>query len=194
MSIRASSRTASIFSVSVHHIRGNIAAVELHALYNLRIGLSGLGLLNGDNAVGGDLLHSLGDQVADAHPQPEEIAPTRAMSPRAVDGLGILLRSLQQQPRLPWRCRFVITIGFAPAATFFRPSRTNACASSGSGGGAVACDVVGLGGNFLHQLCAHVLERVFELDLLGDGHAVVGDERTRRTSYRAQRCGPSGRW
>ena len=45
----------------------------------------------------------------------------------------------------------------------------------GGGGGAVTGDVVGLGGDLLHQLGAHVLERVVELDLLGDGHAVVGD-------------------
>ena len=47
----------------------------------------------------------------------------------------------------------------------------------GRGGGAVTGDVVGLGGDFLDQLRAHVLEHVFELDLLGDGHAVVGDGR-----------------
>ena len=45
----------------------------------------------------------------------------------------------------------------------------------GGGGGAVTSDVVGLGGDLLHQLGAHVLERVVELDLPGDGHAVVGD-------------------
>ena len=47
----------------------------------------------------------------------------------------------------------------------------------GGGGGAVAGDVVGLGGGFLEQLRAHVLEWIVELDLLGDGHAVVGDGR-----------------
>ena len=47
----------------------------------------------------------------------------------------------------------------------------------GRGGGAVAGDVVGLGGGFLEQLRAHVRERVVELDLLGDGDAVVGDGR-----------------
>ena len=47
----------------------------------------------------------------------------------------------------------------------------------GGGGGAVTGDVVGLGGDLLDQLGAHVLERVLELDLLGDGHAVVGDGR-----------------
>ena len=47
----------------------------------------------------------------------------------------------------------------------------------GGGGGAVTGDVVGLGGGFLEELRAHVLEGVVELDLLGDGDAVVGDGR-----------------
>ena len=46
-----------------------------------------------------------------------------------------------------------------------------------SGGGAVAGDVVGLGGDLLRELRADVLERVFQLDVLGDGDAVVGDRR-----------------
>ena len=47
----------------------------------------------------------------------------------------------------------------------------------GRGGGAVAGDVVGLRGDLAHHLRAHVLELVLELDLLGDGHAVLGDAR-----------------
>ena len=47
----------------------------------------------------------------------------------------------------------------------------------GGGGGAVAGDVGGLGGDLAHHLRAHVLELVVELDLLGDGHAVLGDAR-----------------
>ena len=45
----------------------------------------------------------------------------------------------------------------------------------GRGGGAVTGDVVGLGGDLLGELGAEVLVRVVELDLAGDGHAVVGD-------------------
>ena len=48
-------------------------------------------------------------------------------------------------------------------------------AEHGGGGGAVTGDVVGLGGDFLGELGTDVLERVFEFDVLGDGHAVVGD-------------------
>ena len=47
----------------------------------------------------------------------------------------------------------------------------------GGGGGAVTGDVVGLGRGFLEELRAHVREVVLELDLLGDGDAVVGDGR-----------------
>jgi len=45
----------------------------------------------------------------------------------------------------------------------------------GGGGGAVTSDVVGLGGHLLHELGTHVLERIVELDLASDRHAVVGD-------------------
>ncbi|MPN19692.1 hypothetical protein SDC9_167064 [bioreactor metagenome] len=51
------------------------------------------------------------------------------------------------------------------------------------GGGAVAGDVVGLGGDFAHQLSAHVLKRILKFDFLGDGHAVVGDERRAEFSF-----------
>src|SRR5207253_7431544 len=39
----------------------------------------------------------------------------------------------------------------------------------------VAGDVRGLGSDLAHHLGAHVLQRVLELDLLGDGDAVLGD-------------------
>jgi hypothetical protein len=72
---------------------------------------------------------------------------------------------------------FFMTMGLAPAARFFRPSCDHGLGQQGGGGGAVAGHVVGLGGDFLYQLRAHVLKRVLQLDLLGDGNAVVGDER-----------------
>ena len=47
----------------------------------------------------------------------------------------------------------------------------------GRGGGAVAGLVRGLGRDLAQHLRAHVLELVEELNLLGDGHAVLGDAR-----------------
>ena len=50
-------------------------------------------------------------------------------------------------------------------------------AQDGGGRRAVTGDVVGLGGDLLGELRADVLERVVQLDVLGDRHAVVGDRR-----------------
>lgn len=62
-----------------------------------------------------------------------------------------------------------------------------------SGGGAVACDIVGTGGNVFDQLRAHVFEAIFQLDFFGNGHALLGDGRSAEalldhhaTAFRAQ--------
>ena len=47
----------------------------------------------------------------------------------------------------------------------------------GGGRRAVAGERRGLVGDLVHELGAHVLERVFELDFLADGDAVLGDGR-----------------
>ncbi len=47
------------------HIGCDVAAVEHHALDDLAVGVGSFALLDGDDAVGGDLLHRLGDQLAD---------------------------------------------------------------------------------------------------------------------------------
>lgn len=64
--------------------------------------------------------------------------------------------------------------GFAPAATLRRPSATSAWASRVAVVVPSLGDVVGLDGDGLDQLRAEVLKRVLEVNLAGDGHAVVG--------------------
>src|SRR5689334_12620037 len=64
-------------------------------------------------------------------------------------------------------------IGLAPAVTFLRPSRKIAWASTVAVVGVVAR----LGRDLLHHLRAHVLERIRQLDLFRDRHAVFGDGR-----------------
>ena len=48
-----------------NHIRSDISAVELHTLDYLAVGIGSLGFLDGDNAVGGYLLHCVGNKLAD---------------------------------------------------------------------------------------------------------------------------------
>ena len=78
------------------------------------------------------------------------------------------------------------------ASSHVAQALANQCLSqNGSGGGTVTCDVVSLLSNFLDQLSTDLLERLFELDLLGDGDAVVGDGGA-PTSCLGQRCDPWG--
>ena len=69
------------------------------------------------------------------------------------------------------------SIGFMPAATAWRLRATIACGSTVAV--VVPSPALSLvfGGDFADHLRAHVLELVFELDFLGDGHAVLGDAR-----------------
>ena len=48
-----------------HEVRGEVATVELHAFHDLEGSLGTLGLFNGDDAFFADLLHGLGEQLAD---------------------------------------------------------------------------------------------------------------------------------
>ena len=68
-------------------------------------------------------------------------------------------------------------IGLAPAATLRRPCLTMAWASTVAVVVPSPADVVGLLRDFLHELGPDLLLRVLQLDLLRDGHPVVGDGR-----------------
>ena len=66
--------------------------------------------------------------------------------------------------------------GIGPGGNIFQTLADDGLSKQGSGGRAVAGYVVGFGGDFPDQLSAHILKGVFQLHILGDGHAVVGDE------------------
>ncbi len=156
-----------------HEVGRDVALVELHALDILRLEVGALALLDGDDAVAAHALHDLGDQVADLRVGGGDGGDLRDLF-LALDGrrgvadvlddrLHALLDALAQLHR-------VGAGGEVPEALIDDGLRQH-----GGGGGAVAGHVVGLGGGFLQQLCAHVLEGIFERDLFGDGDAVVGN-------------------
>ena len=152
-----------------------IAAVELHAVHGLQLGDHGLRFFDRDDAVLADLLHRVGDDVADG---------VIAVGGNGADlrdhlagnGLGELLHFLDGH--------FDGLLDAALQGHRIGAGRNGLHAfaedglrQNGRGGGAVAGHVGGLGSHFAHHLRAHVLERILQLDFLGDRHAVLGDGR-----------------
>ena len=105
-----------------------------------------------------------------------EIVPTWAISASVVIFL-VRFCSSSTTPSTALSTPRLRSIGFSPAATALAPSRTIAWASTVAVVVPSPATVVGLGRDLAHHLRAHVLELVGELDLLGDGHAVLGDPR-----------------
>ena len=156
-------------------VRRQVALVELHALGELELGAEGVALLDRDHAVLADLVDGVGDDLADRRVGGRDRGDGGDVG-LVVDVLGLLLDRLDRRgdgllDALLQAHRVGAGGDVAHAVGDHR------LGEHGGGGGAVTGDVVGLGGDFLHQLGAHVLEGVVELDLLGDGHAVVGDGR-----------------
>ena len=104
-----------------------------------------------------------------------EMVPTCAiMSPET--GLESFLTSSMATSTAFSMPRFS-AIGLAPAATAFTPSRKIACARMVAVVVPSPATSRGLGGHFAHHLRAHVLQRILQLDFLGDRDAVLGDVR-----------------
>ena len=114
-------------------VRREIAAVELHAFDDFELGLEGLGLFHGDDAVLANLLHRLGDDVADGlvvvggdganlgnHVAGDGLGEFVEFAFAALAGLG----SMSPQTTLTaFSMPRFMAIGLAPAATVFTPSR-----------------------------------------------------------------------
>src|SRR5580692_10345779 len=167
-----------------------VAAVELHAFDDFELGFEGLGLFDGDDAVFADLLHGLGDDLADGlvivggngadlgnHFAGDGLRQLVDFAVHAVAffvdlaadyGDGLFDAALQSHR---------IRAGSNSLDAFTE----DGLSQNGGGGGAVASDVGRLGGDFTNHLRAHVLERVAEFDFFGYGDAVFGDGR--RTEF-----------
>src|SRR5207302_13413 len=161
----------------------DVAAVELHAFDNVEFGLERLGFLNRDDALVADLLHGVGEELTDFGV--------------AVGGDGADLGDLLVRGDLLGVFDEVGDHGFhrevdttlqihrvhAGGNRFGAFTNDRSC-QHGGGGGAVAGSVRRLGGDFAHHLCAHVLELVVELDLLGDGDAGDAGPQDREIGWR----------
>ena len=169
----------SLHFVSVgHEIGGDVAPVELHAFHHLDFRCGAFGLLDGDDALFFDLLHRFGDNCTD------RVVVVGGDGGNLLDLFVVVTNGLRPffqvfhhgGDRLVNAAFQVHGVG-AGGDIFQTVVENDLCQNCG-GGCAVAGLVVGLGGNLLHHLRAHVLNGLLQLNLLGDRHAVLGDLRS----------------
>ena len=166
-------------SLVVHEVRRQIAAVELHPLNDVHLRVGGLAFLDGDDSIlGPDLLHRLGQLLTDL---PVVVGGDGGhlgdrLVVLGVDRLGELVQFIDDL--------FDALLDAAgeghrvvPGGDRLEPLAEDEFREHGGGGGAVAGHVGGLAGRFLDELRPHVLEGVLQLDVFGDGDAVLGDVR-----------------
>ena len=155
-------------------VRADVAAVELHALDDVDLVLDALALFDGDDAVFTDLGHGVGDLLADRLFVVGADRADLGDDAEVAAHLGGLLVEVGEH-RGDRRVDAGLEAERADAGgDGLEALGEDRLGEHGGGGGAVAGLGAGLRGHFAHQARAHVLERVAELDLLGDGHAVLG--------------------
>ena len=142
------------------------------------MGLGTLGLLDGDDTLLVDLGHGLGDELADVL-----VVVGRNGSDLLDFGeVGTHLLALLAQRLDDSGHGLVDTAlevhGVGTRGDVLQPDTDDGLGENGSGSGTVAGVVVGLRGDLLDHLGAHVGERVLQLDLLGDADTVLGDLRS----------------
>ena len=166
-----------------HHLLGvgdeigrEVAAVELHPFDDVEFGFGGLRLLDRDHPLVADLLHRVGDHLAD---RLVAVGRDGADLGDLVGGLHLLRAAFDvfDDGRRRDIDAALEIHRIHSGGDELEPLLDHRGGQHRRGGRAVAGPVTGLRGNLAHHLGAHVLELVFEFDLLGDGDAVLGDAR-----------------
>src|SRR6516164_3423855 len=158
----------------VDEVRREVAAIELHALDNFQLVGESRAFLDRDHTFLADLLHRFRDGLAD------RLVGVRRDRADLGDLLGVLARLGELLELIDRGDHRLVDAALDVHWVAARGDGLEALADDRlrehrGGRGAIARLVGGVGSDFLHHLCAHVLELVLELDLLRDRHAVLGD-------------------
>ena len=155
-------------------VGGDEAAVELHALGNLKLVLDGLALLHGDNTLLADLLHCLGKELANelvaVGGDGSDLADLVAGGDVALVGLEVLDDGLNGSLGTPAEVH-----GVAAGGDVLDGLGEDGAGEDGGRGGTVTGNLVGLAGDVLEETGTEVLELVLEGDGASDGHTILGD-------------------
>ena len=158
------------------HISGNITSVELHTFYQVKLGLHGLALLDGDHAVAGNFLHSICYHISNFVITCRDCCYSCHLrfavyfaahfSDSFYCTLGCFLHT------------FTKNDGVRTCLQVFHTLTDHCLCKNGCSCGTVTGYIVGLGSYFFYQLSSHVLESILKLYLFCNGNTIVGDERS----------------
>ena len=171
-----------IFKHSFHsvricnEVRRQVTPVELHAFDELQVGLHRFGFFNGNHTILADLLHRLSDQ------RPNVFVVVR----RNRGHLLLFFLALHRLRKFLQLFDHDLHRAIDSALEIHR-IRTGGdvldtfaidrLSQNGRRRGAVARQVACLTGDLTHHLRAHILVRVFQVDLLRDRHPVLRHQR-----------------
>ena len=140
------------------HISTNISAIKLHSFHQIKLGKHSLGLFHSDNAILGNLLHSIGNHISYS-----------GISCGNAGNLGNLILALYLGALLLnalYRCIHSLANSLTKhdrVGTCLQVLHTlhhNSLCQNRCGGGSVSGNVIGLGSYFSNQLSAHILIRI----------------------------------
>src|SRR5690606_17674034 len=160
----------------VDEVGRQVATVELHAFDDGQFVVQARAFFNGDHAFFTDFFHGFGNDVADGivgvGGDGADLGDCLGVGARlgqvlqlGDDGDGGLVDAALEVHRVRAGSDRLQTFG------------DDGLSQNGGGGGAVTRLVVGAGSDVFHQLGADVFDLVLQLDLFGDGNAVLGDQR-----------------
>ena len=139
------------------------------------MGFHGLGFFDRDDTVIPDLFHGVGNQAADFFVAGGN-GGNLCLGFLGDDFLGVLLQGVNQRVHSGLDA-LLQDHGVGTGSHVLHAFVDHGLGQQRCGRGAVAGHVVRLGGDFLDQLGAHVFKRVFQFDVPGNRHTVVGDGR-----------------
>ena len=169
-----------IFQLDRHFLRvryevwAEVAAVEVHAFYHFHFKLEAFGFFDGDDAFATHFFHCFSNFFADFNVAIRRNRTHLGDFRLALDRLAARFNIVDY--------RFHCEVDAAFQIHWVEASSNGFCAfgedrlgKHGSGGGAIASQIVGFRGHFLNHLRAHVLELVREGDFFRHGHAIFSD-------------------
>ncbi len=158
-----------------HEVGRQVALVELHAFGEVQVEAERVRVLHGNDTVGADLVEGLRQELTNA-----AVAGGDRGDVLDVVAIADLDREFGDDVHCSVDGCFDAALdrhGVGTGGDVAQAFSDQGLGQHGGGGGAVAGHIVGGHGDLFDELGAHVLEGVGEVDLLGDGDAVVGDGR-----------------